>query len=77
VVSNQTNPVSHPVYAIDEDLDCFILTVNEEYEESLTFIDPLASHIEEVDGIWKMYFDGVYSKEGEGAGAILISPKKN
>ena len=27
--------------------------------------------------IWKCYFDGAYSKEGAGAGFLLISPEGN
>jgi hypothetical protein len=26
------------------------------------------------DEIWKLYFDGAYSKEGFGSGVVLISP---
>ena len=28
-----------------------------------------------VSGVWKFYFDGAYSKEGNGAGFLLLSPK--
>jgi hypothetical protein len=76
VVSDQNNPVNHPIYVVDEDLGCCILTVNEEYKESLTLTDPLESPVKEVGGIWKMYFDGAYSKEGVGDGVVLISPNK-
>jgi len=37
-------------------------------------VDPLVSLFEEKNGVWKMVFDGVYSKEGVGAGIVLISP---
>jgi hypothetical protein len=29
---------------------------------------------EDMDGIWSMYFDGSRSKNGSGAGVMLISP---
>ena len=35
---------------------------------------PLVSLFEEKNGVWKMVFDGAYSKEGVGAGIVLISP---
>jgi ribonuclease HI len=54
-----------------------ILSINEEYNETPILADPLISPVEEVDGIWKMFFDGAYSKEGFGAGIVLISPTKN
>jgi len=28
-----------------------------------------------VSGVWKLYFDGAYLKEGNGVGVFLISPK--
>jgi len=76
VVSNQNNLVNHPIYVIDEYIYCFILTINEEYKESLTLMDPLTSTNKEVGGIWKMCFDGEYSKEGVGDALVLISPNK-
>jgi hypothetical protein len=35
VVSDQNNSVNHPIYVVDEDLGCCILTVNEECKEGL------------------------------------------
>jgi len=29
----------------------------------------------ETSGVWKLYFDGDYSRDGSGAGIIFISPK--
>ena len=29
---------------------------------------------EKIDEVWQMYFDGVYSKAGKGAGIVIISP---
>jgi hypothetical protein len=76
VVSDQNNPMNHPIYDDDEDLGCCILSVNEEYNETPMLEDPLVIPMEEVDGIWKLFFDGACSKEGVGAGVILISPTK-
>jgi len=33
VVSDQNNPKNHPVYDVDEDMGCCILSVNQEYDE--------------------------------------------
>jgi ribonuclease HI len=76
VVSDQNNPVNHPIYVADEYLGCCILSVNEEYNETPMLVDPLVNLVEEVDDLWKMLFDGACSKEGVGAGIILISPTK-
>ena len=29
---------------------------------------------EKIDEVWKMYFNGAYSKVGKGAGIVIISP---
>ena len=29
---------------------------------------------EKIDEVWKMYFDGAYSKAGKGAGIVILSP---
>jgi hypothetical protein len=38
VVSDQNNSINHPIYDVDEDLGCFILSIYEEYKESLSSI---------------------------------------
>ena len=51
----------------------------EDEENTKTNLDPetKAPQTSEVDITvpWKLYFDGAYSKEGCGAGAIFISPE--
>jgi hypothetical protein len=76
VISDKKKSLNHPIYVVYEDLNCFILTVNEEYKEFLTSISPIVSHGQETCCIWKMYFDGAYLKEGVGAGVVIISPKE-
>jgi ribonuclease HI len=68
--------VNHPIYVVDEETTYCILSVNEEYNETPMLEDPLVSHVEEVDNIWKLFFDGACSKEGVGVGVVLISPTK-
>jgi hypothetical protein len=36
VVSDQNNPKNHPIYDVDEDMVCCILSINEEYDEPPT-----------------------------------------
>jgi hypothetical protein len=52
VVSDQKNPVNHPIYVVDEYLGYYILYINEEYNETPILVGPLVSPMEEVDGIW-------------------------
>jgi hypothetical protein len=76
VVSDQSNPKDHPICAVDEDLGCCILSMNEEYSEASTPADFILNLATEIDDAWKMYFDGEYSKEGVGVRVVLISPTK-
>jgi ribonuclease HI len=62
------------IYVVDEDMACCILSVNEEYNKTPMMVYPLVIPVEEVDGICKLFFDGACSKEGVGAGIVLISP---
>jgi hypothetical protein len=50
-VSDKKNPVNHPINDADEDLGFCILSINEEYNETLMLVDPLANPVEKVDGI--------------------------
>jgi ribonuclease HI len=76
VVNDHNNLMNHPIYVVDEDLGCCILSINEEYNETPMLEDPLVIPVEEVDGILKLFFDGACSSEGFGVGIVLISPTK-
>jgi hypothetical protein len=76
MVSDQNKPMNHPIYVVDKYLVCCILYINEEYNETPIPANPLVIPIEEVDGIWKMFFDGAYSKQEVGSDVVLISPIK-
>jgi hypothetical protein len=56
LVSDHNNPMNHPIYVGNEDMGYCILSTNEEYDETPVLVDPLISPMEEVDGIWKMFF---------------------
>jgi hypothetical protein len=60
--SDQNNPKNHPIYVVDEYMGSCILSVNEEYNEAPTPTNFPSNIVAEVDGVWKMYFDGGYSK---------------
>ena len=72
VVSDQNSPKNYPVYAIEEDMGCCILAMNEYYEDSLLAKIPIQYLHVGSSKLWKMYFDGSSPKEGEGAGIFLF-----
>ena len=47
------------------------------YQIKSTFLDPIHEEIkdEKVDELWRMNFDGVYSRAGKGVGIVITSPK--
>ena len=68
-------PNNHPIYSIDENLGSCMLKLSDEFEGVLQVHKDIPVQItkEKPDGLWQMYFDGSSSKEGAGAGVLLIS----
>ena len=66
-VENPKKPGNEFVHCIDNFGNNVILS---------NFMAPLKENIkdEKIDEVWKMYFDGAYSKAGKGAGILIISP---
>jgi len=78
IVSDGKNPANHPVYAIDQDLGACILQIDDSVQNFLQ-VKRQVSEKQQEDGrvrLWRMYFDGSSSREGAGAGVVLISPSK-
>ena len=75
MISDNKHPNNHPIYSIDENLGSCMLQLSDEVEGVLQVHKDILVQIkkEEPDGLWQMYFDGASSKEGAGAGVLLIS----
>ena len=61
-------------------MNLFIFTDNfGNYDILSNFMAPIKENIknEKIDEVWKMYFNGAYSKSGKGAGIVSISPSDN
>jgi ribonuclease HI len=78
-VSDPLNPNNYPVYIVDQYLGNFILSIddglNECIEENCTEKEKNEKTSKDVysSGVWKMYFDGASSCEGEGARVFLVA----
>ena len=78
IVTDDKNPTNHPLYAVEKDLGTCMLHFSDdndaagllqvEKEKSVTCTR------EQEDELWQMHFDGTSSKEGAGAGVVMISP---
>ena len=75
LVSDSIHPNNHPIYSIDENLGSCMWQLNDEVEGVLQVQKDIPVQVkrEEPDGLWQMYFDDSSSKEGAGAGVLLIS----
>ena len=78
IVTDDKNPTNHPLYAVEKDLGTCMLHFSDDNDDvGLLQVEKEKSvkcTREQEDELWKMYFDGSSSKEGVGAGVILISP---
>ena len=79
IVSNHQNLINHPIYEVEQDLGTSILHLSVDQEVLIPIlskekIGELSSE-ENMEGnkVWKLFFDGASSREGTGAGVVLIS----
>jgi hypothetical protein len=76
LVSDHQNPSNHPIYAVEDELVSSIFHINDKTNEvSMRKVTPAEEKNTE-NSVWKMFFDGSCSKDGFGAGIVLISSSK-
>jgi hypothetical protein len=76
IVSDPNHPNNYLVYSKEQDLGCFIVSVNDEPKNCTENVNITFNDNKLEEGMWKMYFDGCYSWEVDGAGILLISPSR-
>jgi ribonuclease HI len=77
IVSDEANPTNHPIFALDTDLGSRLLKITNTPEPPLKLRKkPTTPHEfpPSITLVWKMFFDGAFSKEGAGAGVFFVSP---
>ena len=77
LVSDSDNLANHPIYVVEEGLgSCMLNLSNEDISDVLQVEKkkPVYHTTEKEDELWQMYYDGSSSKEGAGAGMVIISP---
>ena len=78
IVTDDKNPTNHPLYAVKKDLGTCMLHFSDDNDAtSLLQVEKeklVTCTKEHEDKLWQMYFDGSSSKEGAGAGVVMISP---
>ena len=68
--------INHPIYAVDEDFGCFTLSSNDIQNSQLNIEQSVNKPKCIKTDVWKLYFAGAFSKDGAGAGIVLISLDK-
>lgn len=77
-IYNVDQAINHPIYAIDQYFGCLTLATNDLSNPQDKIEDTVNIPQFSDTNIWKIYFDGAFSKDGIGAGIVLISlDKKN
>jgi ribonuclease HI len=74
IISDHQNPRNHPVYVVEDEIGSSVFHLNDDEPEITVNKCKNQSLTDQQNKVWKMYFDGSSSKEGYGAGIVLISP---
>jgi ribonuclease HI len=76
IISEEENPTNHLIFALDTDLGCSLLKINDALEPPLEIIKKyitFGKYSPPITFVWKMFFDGVSSREGVGVGVVFVS----
>ena len=76
IVTDDRNPTNHPLYVVEKDLGSCMLHFSDDNTAGMLQVEkekPVKRSVEQENELWQMYFDGSSSKEGAGAGILLIS----
>jgi ribonuclease HI len=77
IISDEMNPTNHPIFSLDTDLGSSLLQLTDTPEPPLEIKKQSTAFYEvssPITYIWKLFFDGAFSREGVGAGMVLVSP---
>jgi ribonuclease HI len=77
IISDEANPINHPIFSVDTDLGTSILQLSDVPQPPIEIRKQPITFCKEPPpktSVWKMFFDGASSKESVGAGVVFISP---
>jgi len=76
IISDEMDPTNHPIFDLDTDLGSSLLQLTDSPEPPFEIRKPitLCEIPILITFVWKIFFDGASSKEGVGAGVVLVSP---
>jgi ribonuclease HI len=77
IISDEADPTNHPIFSLETDLGSNLLQLTDAPEPPLEIRKKSPTLCEvspPITSVWKMFFDGASSREGVGAGVVLVSP---
>jgi hypothetical protein len=77
IISDEEDPTNHPIFSLDVDLGSILLQLTHALEAPLEIRKSSLTLYEDsplITSVWKLFFDGASSREGVGAGLVLVSP---
>jgi len=75
VVNNARKSKNHPVYVVEDTMDCFQLAVSADFQEENKSNEITVSSPPLPNHIWQLFFEGASMKEGDGTKVVLIPPQ--
>jgi hypothetical protein len=75
-ISDEANPINHPIFSVDKDLGTNILQLTDVPQPPIEIRRKPITSCEDPPPktfVWKMFFDGASSREGAGVGVVFIS----
>jgi ribonuclease HI len=77
IISDEADPTNHLILSLDTYLGSILLQLTNAHEMPLEIRKKSITLCEDsplIASVWKMFFDGAYSREGVGAGMVFVSP---
>jgi hypothetical protein len=77
IISDEVDPTNHPIFTLYIDLGSILFQLTDALEPPLEIKKhslTLYEYYPSTTSVWKMFFDGVSSREGVGVGVLLVSP---
>jgi hypothetical protein len=76
IISDEADPTNHSIFSFDTDLGSSLLQLTDAPEPPLETRNPITLYEDSppITFVWKIFFDGAYSKEGFGVGVVFVSP---
>jgi ribonuclease HI len=76
IINDEADPTNHPIFSFDTDFGSSLLQLTNAPKPPVEIRNPISLCEDSPPNtyVWKMFFDGAYSKESVGVGVVFVSP---